>query len=79
MHPDVATMDTILITIRDYALSSFVTPLVIKRPMNQANNFELKTINFQLLQGIQFHGLTHEDLNAHILNLLKVCDMVKYN
>ena len=31
------------------------------------------------MQGIQFHGLTHEDSNAHILNFLKVCDTVKYN
>ena len=43
------------------------------------NNFELKSITLQLLQGIQFHGLTHEDLNAHILNFLVVCDTVKYN
>ena len=43
------------------------------------NNFELKSITLQLLQGIQFHGLAHEDLNAHILNYLEVCDTVKYN
>ena len=47
--------------------------------MIQANNFELKFITLQLLQGIQFHGLAHEDLNAHILNFLEVCDTVKYN
>ena len=47
--------------------------------MIQANIFELKTIILQLLQGIQFHGLAHEDPSAHILNFLEVCDMVKYN
>ena len=31
------------------------------------------------MQGIQFHGLTYEDPNAHILNFLEVCDTVKYN
>ena len=31
------------------------------------------------MQAIQFHGLAHEDLNAHILNFLEVCDIVKYN
>ena len=31
------------------------------------------------MQGIQFHGLAHEDPNAHILNFLEVCDTVKYN
>ena len=79
VHPDVATMDTILRPIRDYALPLSVTSLVIRRPTIQANNFKLKSITLQLLQGIQFHGLAHEDLNAHILNFLEVCDTVKYN
>ena len=52
---------------------------IIRRPRIQANNFELKSITLQLLQGIQFHGLAHEDPNAHILNFLEVCDTVKYN
>ena len=43
------------------------------------NNFELKSITLQLWQGIQFHELAHEDPNAHILNFLEVCDIVKYN
>ena len=79
IHPDAANMDTMLPPIRDYGRPSVVTPLVIRRPVIQVNNFELKSITLQLLQGIQFHGLTHEDPNAHILNFLEVCDIVKYN
>ena len=72
-------MDTILRPIKDYALPPSVTPPVIMRLMIQDNNFELKTIILQLLQGIQFHGLTHADPNSHILNFLEVCDTMKYN
>ena len=72
-------MDTMLLPIRDYGRMSVVTPPVIKRLAIQANNFELKSITLQLLQGIQFHRLTHDDPNAHILNFLEVCDTVKYN
>ena len=79
IHPDVTHMDTMLPPIRDYGRLSVVTLLVIRRPAIQANNFELKSITLQLLQGIQFHGLAHEDPNAHILNVLEVCDTVKYN
>ena len=79
VHLDVATMDTHLRPIRDYALQSSVTPPVIRRPVIQANNFELKSITLQLLQAIQFHYLAHEDPNFHILNFLEVCDTVKYN
>ena len=77
IHPDAANMDTMLPPIRDRP--SMVTPPVIRRPTIQENNFELKSITLQLLQGIQFHGLAHEDPNAHILNFLEVCDTVKYN
>ena len=52
---------------------------MIRRSTIQANNFELKSITRHLLQGIQFHGLAHDDLNAHILNFLEVCNTVKYN
>ena len=72
VHPDVATMETLLRLIRDYALPPSITPPVIRRLAIQANNFELKGIILQLLQGIQFHGLAHEDPNAHILNFLEV-------
>ena len=52
IHPDVANMDTMLPPIRDYGRPSAVTPPVIRRPAIKANNFELKTITLQLLQGI---------------------------
>ena len=79
IHPDEANMDTMLPPIKDYARLSAITPPVIRRLAIQANNFELMPITLQLLQGIQFHGLAHEDSNAHILNFLEVCDTVKYN
>ena len=79
IHPDAANMDNTLPPIRDYGRPSAVTPPVIRRPAIQANNFELKSITLQLLYGIQFHGLAHEDSNAHILNFLEVCNTVKYN
>ena len=79
IHPDKENMDNMLPPIRDYGRPSAVTPLVIRRPEIQANNFKLKSITLRLLQGIQFHGLAHEDPNAHFLNFLEVCDTVKYN
>ena len=79
MHPDVATMDTHLRPIKDYVIPLSVTPPMIGRSAIQANNFELKSITLQLLQGIQFHGLVHENPNAHILNFLEVRDTVKCN
>ena len=74
IHPDAANMINLLPSIRDYGRPSAVTPPVIRRPAIQVNNFKLKSITLQLLQGIQFHGLAHEDPNAHILNFLEVCD-----
>ena len=56
IHPDAENMDTMLLPIRDYGYPSVVTPPLIRRPEIQANNFELKSITLQLLQGIQFHG-----------------------
>ena len=49
IHPDEANMDTIWPLIRDYARPFVVTPLVIRRPAIQANNFKLKPITLQLL------------------------------
>ena len=72
IHLDAENMDTMLPPIRDYGLPSAITPPMIRRLAIQANNF-------QLLQGIKFNGLAHEDLNAHILNFLEVYDIVKYN
>ena len=79
IHHDTANMDNLLPPIKDYGHPSAVTPPVIRRPTIQANIFELKSITLQLLQGIQFHRLAHEDPNAHILNFLEVCDTLKYN
>ena len=72
MHPDGATMDTHLRPIRDYALPPSVTPPMIRRSVIQVNNLKLKSITFQLLQAIPFHGLEHEDPSVHILNFLEV-------
>ena len=72
-------MDNVLILVRDYACPPSTTQPVIRRPAIHANNFELKSITRQLLQGVQFTGLSHEDLNAYFPNFLKVCDTVKYN
>ena len=79
IHSDAANMDNLLPPIRDYGRPSVFTPPVIRRPAIQENNFKLKSITLQLLQGIQFHELTHENPNAHILNFLEVCEIVKYN
>ena len=76
---DITHMGNVLRPIRDYARPPSTTQPVIRRPAIQANNFELKSITLQLLQGVQFIGLPHEDPNAHILNFLEVCDTVKYN
>ena len=52
IHNDAANMDTMLQPIRDYGRPFVVTPPVIRRPAIQVNNFELKPITLQLLQGI---------------------------
>ena len=52
IHPDVANNDNMLPPIRDYGRPSAITPTVIRRPTIQVNNFELKSITLQLLQGI---------------------------
>ena len=69
-------MDNVLRPVRDYACPPSTTQPVIRRSAIHANNFEIKSITLQLLQGVQFTGLSHEDPN---LNFLKVCDAVKYN
>ena len=52
IHPNAANMDTMFPPIKDYSHPSTVTPPVIRRPAIQENNFELKPITLQLLQGI---------------------------
>ena len=63
----------------EFALPPIVIQSVIRRPSIQANNFELKAVTLQLLQGIQFHGLPSEDPNTHLTSFLEVCNNVKYN
>ena len=65
--------------LEEFALPPTVIQSVIRRPPIQANNFELKVVTLQLLQGIQFHGLPSEDPNTHLTSFLEVCDNVKYN
>ena len=72
-------MDNVLKPIRDYDRPPSTTQPVIRRLAIQANNLELKSITLQLLQGVQFTGLPHKDLNEHILNFLEVWDTIKYN
>ena len=76
---DTTQIDTVMRVIKDYAHPSSTTQPLIRRPAIQANNFYLKSITLQLLQGVQFIGLPHEDPNAHILDFLEVCDTMKYN
>ena len=71
IHLDAENMDNLLPPIKDYGHLFAVTPPMIRRLEIQANNFELKSITLQLLQGIQFHGLAHEDPNAHNLNFFR--------
>ena len=65
--------------LEEFALPPTVIQSVIRRPPIQANNFELKVVTLQLLQGIQFHGLLSEDPNTHLTSFLEACDNVKYN
>ena len=44
IHPDAENMDNLLPPIRDYGRPSVVTPPMIRRPVIQAKNFELKSI-----------------------------------
>ena len=65
--------------LKEFALPPTVIQSVIHRPPIQANNFELKAMTLQLLQGIQFHRLPSEDPNTHLTSFLEVCHNVKYN
>ena len=65
--------------LEEFSLPPTVIQFVIRKPPIQANNFELKVVTLQLLQGIQFHGLPSEDPNTHFTSFLEVCDNVKYN
>ncbi|EOX99579.1 Uncharacterized protein TCM_008289 [Theobroma cacao] len=67
-------------------LRDYVVPQVqslhssIRRPPIQANNFEIKPSIIKMNQTFfQFEGLPNDDLNAHIVNFLKICDTFKAN
>ena len=65
--------------LEEFALLPTVVQTTIRRPLIQANNFELKSVTLQMLQNILFHGLPNENPNMHLTNFLEVCDMIKYN
>ena len=60
------------------ALQAYALPIAtsiqtaIRRLASQVNNFEIKPITLQLIQGILFHGLENEDPTTHIANFLEV-------
>ena len=63
----------------EFALPPIIVQSAIRRPPIQANNFELNGVTLQMLNNIQFHGLSTENPNAHLTSFIKVCDTVKYN
>ena len=65
--------------LEEFALPPTVVQTAIQRPPIYANNFELKSVTFQMLQNILFHGLPNENPNMHFTNFLEVCDTIKYN
>ena len=77
VHRPVVQPDDPDMLLEEFALPPTVIQSVISRPPIQANNFELKVVTLQLLQGIQFHGLLSEDPNTHLTSFLEVCDNVK--
>ena len=61
--------------LEEFALPPTVIQSVIRRPPIQANNFEVKAVTIQVLQGIEFHELLGEDLNTHLTSFLKYAAM----
>ena len=77
-HP-VVQPDDLDMLLEEFALPPTVMQFVILIPPIQANNFELKVVTLQLLQGILFHGLPSKDPNTHLTSFLEVCNNVKCN
>ena len=69
--PNITQIDNVLRPIRDYARPPSTTQLMIRRSAIKANNFELKSITLQLLQGVQFIGLPHEDPHLELLRSMR--------
>ncbi|WRX25992.1 Retrotransposon gag domain - like 10 [Theobroma cacao] len=68
------------------ALRDYAVPLLqglhqsIKRPSINVNNFEINPAYIQMIQSsVQFSGLLSDDLNAHLVNFLEICNPFKYN
>ena len=60
--------------LEEIVLPPTIIKSVIRRPPIQVNNFELKAMTLQLLQGIQFHWLPSEDPNTHLTRFLELGD-----
>ena len=63
--------DNLHMLLEEFALLPTVVQSAIRQPPIQANNFELKGVNLQMLHNIQLHGLPSENPNAHLTSLLK--------
>ena len=75
----VVQLDDLDMLLEEFALPPTIIQSIVRRPLIQVNNFELKAVTLQLLQGIQFHGLPSKDPNTHLTSFLEVCNNVKYN
>ena len=52
----------------------------IMRPFINVNNFTIQPSLLQMIQStIQFHRLSHENLNDHVASFLEIYYMLKYN
>ena len=51
----------------------------IVKPIVEANNFEIKPAYIQMVSQYQFGGLPIEDLNAHLVSFLDICDTFRMN
>ena len=68
-------------TMREYAVPTLdgCAPS-IRRPVIQANNFEIKPSIIQMIQqSVQFGGSATDDPNLHVQNFLEICDTFKNN
>jgi len=63
------------------SLHDYSTPAVANVPVGPAvntgnGNFKLRTGLLTMVQANQFHGLPHEDANAHLQQFLELCDTI---